>query len=1208
MSTNPFDDDRPFGRGGPRVGRRSTRGSSDLYHPSTNVTAASTSEPDIWAARNVEWPLPNSLSLTNYLKLVKASKVAGQQLGITTSHPSTEGSQAGASTVGVSGTASSAGDNASDVGGSSNVGDSNYYGLSGFMSRVLNTSGASEKSTEHLASDDLLHDLSVSERAAGDGRPLYPPRPGCVASANGWIVAVLECPPPTTLTNTNTAGSTKSSGGGTSSASTIPTTLLRLVSRWNVRRGGMADQWLALPPPVRGDGKILHVFVDPTASHTLISAANGEAYYIHSSQQKQSIKLAGFGYGVDGFSPPSKELTGIPASAVAHRRDEASQAAIQSGVTLGTYVTAVAWDKERGTEGSTKKILLGTSGGEIYEYSLVSPNSDDQEDLKNSKNMPVLLHKLYTDSGDPTETGAVVSGLYFERLRTGLLVIAATSGRHKRTRFYTFYSAHSSSFKMVMADQQHASLSELPGSVDFADLRLCNDNFGLRTATGIYYGRIDRSLSGQSVSGGGSMVADPGILPYESDMRNSRGTLPPIPVSLVVTPHHFITLSESDEVRFINQVARKSIQTERIDIGNHNHMDVSAGELLMDVRRPDQVWLRKGRSLVHISSSQEDRDVWKFTLKKCLSMTIKNRSPSVSPTGRAEIRWGTTSDRLMLTTSPGLTDEEKAQEALFDQAKNLCTNAAQKAVVTYTRAEYHLSQGRAELAAKYLAQSPPVLAPFADTSIRLALPKLGIDDPSSYGGSAEARASLEASNIPLIAYLSDKMRVGTMNDDKMTSTMIGAWLTELYLHERGEHLGAPSAGGEIDSTQRAMLARFLNSNVNNMDAKTIMKILTSHDVGAGECAIYAARSGDIATAVNAALSVGSDDSVGFLLRSLVLWSFRTRTTNQLFRHCYKQSGAFEALQILNDAPFELAESLYYKHAPVLLARAPVAAGESFLRRFAQGLSPMRLLPSIMHYEQNRLEKARLGTVDSSSPRLAASSVSKSKLSLGIKVDGAVNSPDGFELQVKSASSDRSSFVDESGVSTAYLEGVIEQGCRSSAVYSYLVSLYVKLDSEEPLLAFLTSHVPATTATTQASKKAMIAGAGAQHELSSPLDMSYALRTVLSSGRHFRSAIKLYMGLGMREQAVELALRVDPSLARTLAQDSVDLDERKRLWLMIAKNAASDGSTLGGKDVVSRVVSVLKDCGPEVLSIEDVLPFLYVSAPSGPEKANKIYSF
>jgi hypothetical protein len=56
----------------------------------------------------------------------------------------------------------------------------------------------------------------------------------------------------------------------------------------------------------------------------------------------------------------------------------------------------------------------------------------------------------------------------------------------------------------------------------------------------------------------------------------------------------------------------------------------------------------------------------------------------------------------------------------------------------------------------------------------------------------------------------------------------------------------------------------------------------------------------------------------------------------------------------------------------------------------------------------------------------------------------------------------------------------------------------------------------------------------------------------------------------------------------LARQCDDKDERKRLWLMIARNAAGNGSaSRDGKDVVSRVVMVLKECGPEILSIEDV---------------------
>jgi hypothetical protein len=86
-------------------------------------------------------------------------------------------------------------------------------------------------------------------------------------------------------------------------------------------------------------------------------------------------------------------------------------------------------------------------------------------------------------------------------------------------------------------------------------------------------------------------------------------------------------------------------------------------------------------------------------------------------------------------------------------------------------------------------------------------------------------------------------------------------------------------------------------------------------------------------------------------------------------------------------------------------------------------------------------------------------------------------------------------------------------------------------------------------------------------------------------------ISYLQGFGMRQQAVELALKVDPSLARELARQSCDKDEKKSLWLMIARSAADNSSSRNGKDVVARVVSVLKECGRDVLSIEDVLPFL-----------------
>jgi hypothetical protein len=825
-STNPFED----------VSSSRSRASGQQQRGRNSRHRSSQGEPPIWAARHVDWPVPSALSLQNYNRLLKASKASGQQLGIIINVAGVSGGVDGKHpnkpsslsphhvTLHLNHPQNAAGtidDSRSDTGTTT---ESNYF--SGFMSRVLNTSVTSEKSDDEDGSIDA---------GLASSRPIRPPRSGCVAAANGWIVAALEC---------------------WGSSSDHRQQVLRLASRWNVRRGGMADQWIALPPPVEGDGRMAHVFVDPTASHTFLSAANGEAYYLHSSSQQKVVKMVGFGRNADGTVLPKESLTGVPATAVAHRRDESSQAAVQVGLSIGTFVTAVAWDKERGTEGSSKRILLGTSGGEIYEYSLVSPNSADQEE---ASALPILLHKLYTPgTADPTEIGAAVTGLYFERLRTGLLVLAATSGRTKRTRFYTFYSAHNTSFRMVMADKQHASLVELPGSVDFADLRLCNDHFGLKTATGIYYGAIDRSLSGSaSLSGSSSMIIESGILPYDDGAKG----IVDIPVSLALTPNHLVTLGELNNVLFINKVAQKVIQKESVVVSAQGSIDDTSfgvGELLMDIRRPDQVWLRKGRSLVHISSSQEDRDVWKYTLKKCIDMPAKSRT-SAATYPRIQDRFG---------GSAPLTPEEKALEALFEQAKALCTNNAQKAVVSAVRAEHHLLHGRAELAAKYLAQCPPVLKPFADTAVRLALPKLGIEDPQRYDVSFKSRPSVEASNLPLIMYLSDKMRLGRMKDDSMTCTMLGAWLTELILHDREEHA---SSDPERVQQSSAMLAQFLNANV--VDAKTVLKILASHDVGPSECASFAAKSGDIGTAVNAALSVGNKDSVGGGCRCAAFYLF-----------------------------------------------------------------------------------------------------------------------------------------------------------------------------------------------------------------------------------------------------------------------------------------------------------------------------------------------
>lgn len=690
---------------------------------------------------------------------------------------------------------------------------------------------------------------------------------------------------------------------------------LRLMSRWNVRRGSSNDSHsvdgglIPLPPPVTATnltlgtiknkhirgvlmnpisaGRIMHVFVDPTGCHTIISAQNGEAYYTHTlSMNKVVRKLKGFGPNVEGtFSCVNVgcSLSDLPVNCnPSKKKYNDLKRDAQLGTTPGSYITSVGWDRKRGTEGSTHKILLGNNFGEVYEYSLNATLSSDtgsgsNDDAKGGTefsavlgddNLPILLIRLNAgenpygrireDDADNTKSG-VVSGLHFERLRGGagnssdsddqadMIVLAVTSGVNKQTRLHTYLSTPSSDnsketntptaqllqdhsvFHRVFASDaptSRRSFIELPGCVNYADLKICEDDFAMRTETGIYYGSIDKSNSVVGpISKGSSGIVDAGMFPYENSS---------LPVAIAITPHHFITLSENGEVRFISRVAKKTIQKERVDwatmsrgagVFDDGLHDGVSNDLIMDVRRPNQAWLWKSRALIHLTSSREDRDVWKFSLEACLS-----DEPKMSISTR---------------TRSSHYNDEKYIDAKFDTTKAICTNNIQKAVVTAARAKYHLAHNRVELAAKYMAQCPSELMPFVETCIELS---------NSVGG------RVSGNNAGLISYLLHKMQYYKARNDNVVCTMLGAWLVELYLHER-ERNGSFDVQVDGSNTSQPhshrgnnlLLQQFLSSNAYNMDAKTILRILCSHDATATECASYASSSGDIGTAVNAAL-------------------------------------------------------------------------------------------------------------------------------------------------------------------------------------------------------------------------------------------------------------------------------------------------------------------------------------------------------------------
>ncbi|CAN6571708.1 unnamed protein product [Malus baccata var. baccata] len=140
------------------------------------------------------------------------------------------------------------------------------------------------------------------------------------------------------------------------------------------------------------------------------------------------------------------------------------------------------------------------------------------------------------------------------------------------------------------------------------------------------------------------------------------------------------------------------------------------------------------------------------------------------------------------------------------------------------------------------------------------------------------------------------------------------------------------------------------------------------------------------------------------------------------------------------------------------------------------------------------------------------------------------------------------------------------------VHNLLLSLYAKQEDDGALLRFLQFKF----------------GKGREIGPEFFYDPKYALRLCLKEKR-MRACVHIYSMMSMHEEAVALALQVDPELAMAEA-DKVEDDEdlRKKLWLMVAKHVIEQEK--GAKrENIRKAIAFLKETDG-LLKIEDILPF------------------
>ncbi|KAI3997302.1 hypothetical protein MKX01_009146 [Papaver californicum] len=142
----------------------------------------------------------------------------------------------------------------------------------------------------------------------------------------------------------------------------------------------------------------------------------------------------------------------------------------------------------------------------------------------------------------------------------------------------------------------------------------------------------------------------------------------------------------------------------------------------------------------------------------------------------------------------------------------------------------------------------------------------------------------------------------------------------------------------------------------------------------------------------------------------------------------------------------------------------------------------------------------------------------------------------------------------------------------TGVHNLLLSLYATQEDDSALLRFLQCKF----------------GKGRANGPDFFYDPKYALRLCLKEKR-MRACVHIYSMMSMHEEAIALALQVDPELAMAEA-DKVEDDEdlRKKLWLMVAKHVIEQEKGTK-RENIRKAIAFLKETDG-LLKIEDILPF------------------
>lgn len=327
-----------------------------------------------------------------------------------------------------------------------------------------------------------------------------------------------------------------------------------------------------LPKKSSEIGLIRRMFLDPSASHLIITTTLGENYYLHTQSRQPK---------------PLSRLKGVS-------------------------IESIAWNPSLPTA-STREILVGAIDGNIYEV-YIEPSTEFYRREER------YVTSVYKTSG--SVTGALVETVPGKsELRHVILsshskitYLHGRVGRHgkdgpiyadlfqRETPLVHELSGSSQSAPSLLTTQPDSS------EVHYGDAGRSETHFAWLSSHGVFHGSVRNPSTDETIFDKANMVPR-SVFPATESARGGRKVIQDPIKGMILTQWHIITLVEGRIVA-INRLNGEIVYDQAVI-----EPDQTSLGLVSDLKK-NTYWLFTGQEIFEIAANDEDRDVWRVFLKE----------------------------------------------------------------------------------------------------------------------------------------------------------------------------------------------------------------------------------------------------------------------------------------------------------------------------------------------------------------------------------------------------------------------------------------------------------------------------------------------------------------------------------------------------------------------------------------------------------------